>query len=78
MVVEVAEIESHAGDEGAFLGQGRVGLKSDFFKFVAEVVEEEVVLRVVGDKQVGLAIEVVVGDAHAHALADVIADAPFL
>ena len=40
--------------------------------------EEEVVLRVVGDEQIGLSVEVVVGYADAHTLADVIAEAPFL
>ena len=78
VVVEVAKVETHAGDEGAFFGQRGVGLKGDFFKFVAEVVEEKVVLGVVGDEEVGLAVEVVVGNAHAHAFADVVADAPFL
>ena len=78
VVVEVAEVEAHAGDECTLLRQGGVGLESDFFKFVSEVVEEEVVLRVVGDKEVGFAIEIVIGDAYAHALADMIADTPFL
>ena len=40
--------------------------------------KEEVVIRVVGDEEVGLAVEVVIGHADAHALADVIANAPLL
>ena len=78
VIVEVAEIEAHARDEGAFLGQRRIGLKSDLFELVAEVVEEKVVFGVVGDEEVRLAIEIVVGNANAHALSDVVADAPFL
>ena len=76
VVVKVPEVEAHARDECAFFRQGSVGLKRNLFEPVAEVMEEEVVLRVVGDKQVGFAIEVVIGDAHAHTLADVIADTP--
>jgi hypothetical protein len=78
VVVEVAEIEAHPGDEGAFLRQRCVGLEGHLFKLVAEIMEEEVVLGVVGNEKVLPAVEVEVGNTDSHAFADMVAESPFL
>ena len=78
IVIEIAKIQSHAGDEGAVLGQSDIGLKSHFLELVSQVMKEEIVLRVVGHEEIRLAVQIVVGHAHAHSLADVVANAPLL
>ena len=54
------------------------GLESDFFEFVSQVVEERIIGGVVGDEQVGPAVQIVVGHAYAHAFADVARGCPIL
>ena len=76
--IEVAEIQSHAGDEGAFFGERDARLERNLFELVAEVMEQKAVACVVGDEEVGAAIEIEVGNAYSHAFADVVSDAPLL
>ena len=78
VIVYVAKIRAHTGDECGIFSERDVGLERDFLKFVAEIVEEESVLGVIGHEEIGLAVKVVVGHPDAHTLADVIANAPLL
>ena len=77
IVIDVAKICSHARDEGGIFSESDVSLECHFFEFVAEVVEQKSVLRVIGHEEIRLAIEIVVGHSDAHAFADMIANAPF-
>ena len=78
VIVHVSKIHSHAGNEISVLGQRHSGSHGDLLELVPEVVEQRVVVAVVGDEQVRPAIQVVVGHADAHALADVASDSPLL
>ena len=78
IVVVIAEIESHAGDEFAAFYQGDALCESNFFESGSGVVEQEVIRGVVGDEEIRPSIEIVVGDAYAHPLANQVAKPPFL
>ena len=76
VVVEVAGVGAHARDLLAALRVRDAGGEGDLLEpLPAEVVEEERGLVVVRDEHVRPAVVVEVGDAEAHALADVRADA---
>ena len=76
VVVHVAKIHAHAGNEIPVLRQRHPGGHSHFLELVPEIVEQRIVVAVVGDKQIGTPVQVVVRHADAHALADMAADSP--
>ncbi len=51
-------------------GSATPALEGDLFEFAAGVVEQKVVERVVGDEDIGPAVEVVIRHADAHAFSD--------
>jgi hypothetical protein len=60
VIIEVAEIESHAGDEIPVFSQSHTGIESDLFEFVSEIVKQELVTSVIGDEDVLASVEIVV------------------
>ena len=45
VVVEIAKIQAHAGDEAAIFGERDAGLEGNFLELVSQVMEERVVER---------------------------------
>ena len=79
IVVVVAEVDSHACESLAVLVVADAGEKTDFGESaVAIVVVEEALHGVVGDKNIGEAIAVVVGKGNAESLAMRIGDSGLL
>src|SRR5581483_6755427 len=79
IVIEIAEVESHASDKIAILGQSDSQRKRSFLQLLAaDVVEQERVKSVVRYENVRKSVVIVIGDADAHALADRSSNAPFL
>src|ERR1700728_380655 len=78
VIVEVAKIQPHPGNKLAAFRQRHARIECDLLEFAAEVMKEKIVFSIVRYEDILLAIEVVVGHADTHALADLIADAPFL
>ncbi len=76
VVIDVAKVRAHARDERGILSESDVGLESNLFELVSEIVKEESVLGVIGDEEIGLAVEIVVRHPHAHAFADMIPNTP--
>ena len=76
VVIEIASVNAHAGDELTGIGEGDTGLEAGLFKLTAAFVVEEGILHlVVGDEDIGEAVEIEVCHGGAHALAGVGADA---
>jgi hypothetical protein len=72
VVIEVAEIDAHSGNELRILGEGHAGLESHLLEFPAALVmEQEVIKLVVGDEDVHPAVQIVVRDSRSHSFARV-------
>ena len=70
IVVHIAEINAHARQGVAFFVICNARLKADLLKSLSiDVMEEEVWAVVVGDKNIGPAIVVIVGEGDAQSLA---------
>src|SRR5689334_9369729 len=77
VIVVVAEIEPHSRHGPAIFHERHSLLKGHLLELLSGVVEQKVVGSIVGDENVRAAVEIIVGDAHSHALSDVSAKAPF-
>src|SRR5579864_906087 len=70
IVVKVAKIYAHAGDQAAILRKCHACLGCNFLEHgVPFVMEQKVGELIVGDKDVGKSVSIVVGDPNAHTLA---------
>src|SRR5205807_6426000 len=76
VVIVVAEVDAHTGNELAVFGQGNTGLECNLLELITCVVKQRVVGTVVRNQQVGTAVQIVVSHAYAHALPYVIPYTP--
>ena len=76
IIIHIAEIQPHAGNKVTHFRQSDTCRKGNLFKFAARIVEEEVVISIIGDEQIGPSISVIVGHADTHTLANFVANVP--
>ena len=78
VVVDVAKIDAHSGNEVAFVAERDVRFEGNLFELTAAfVVEQGIVEFVVGDEDVHPTVEIVIGDADPHSFSGVGADSVF-
>src|SRR5665213_1608458 len=72
VIVEIAEIHTHAGDRDTVFAQGHAGFESRFFeRSVTPIVKQKAAYRIVRYEDVGKSVAIEIGEGHAHAFADV-------
>jgi hypothetical protein len=76
VVVVIAKIGTHARNEVSIFGESDSRLHRDLVELATRVVEQKIVIAVVGDEYVRLAIQVVVGHGGPHTFADLRSDSP--
>jgi tetratricopeptide (TPR) repeat protein len=77
VIVEVTEVQAHAGDEAAIFSKRDARFERNFLELVAQIMEEGVVRGIVRDEDVGSAIEIVICHATTHAFSHMVAQSPF-
>ena len=78
IVIDIPEVHPHSRNELTVFGQRHAGIERHLLKLAAALVmEERIVHLVVGDEDIHEAIQIVIRDSHAHALAGVRAYAGF-
>src|SRR4029077_2732075 len=67
IIVEIREVDAHAGEGSTVTVDGDAGGKADFFKgTVAPIVKEKFEHGIVGDKKVDMPVVIVIGDGDAQ------------
>src|SRR5437879_7191941 len=78
IIIDVFEIDPHAGKGAAALGIRNTRFQSNLLEFLAaKIMKEEVGMIVIGHKYVYESITIVVGDGDSHAFPEVLGDSSF-
>ena len=77
IIIEIAEIDAHAGDEDAVLAQRDISVEPNLVKRATFVSKEPIEQLIIGNKEVHLAVKVKIGCRPSHTLPWVCAETPF-